>query len=99
MHSVRHVSSCRARPSTSCEAARAMLRLLTVVDTALISAITRDAENPIAVGTKQALIAGHPWGTLGQPEDVAKAAVFLASGDAQWITGIPLVIDGGYTAQ
>lgn len=69
------------------------------MDTTLIAAITRDAENPVAVGTKQALVAGHPWGTLGQPDDVARAAVFLASEDAQWITGIPLVIDGGYTAQ
>ena len=36
----------------------AMLKLQIVVDTALISAITRDAENPVAVGTKEALVAG-----------------------------------------
>ena len=76
-----------------------MLKLHIVVDTALISAITRDADNPVAVGTKEALVAGHPWGDLGHPEDVARAAVFLASEDAQWITGISLVIDGGYTVQ
>ncbi len=35
-----------------------MLKLQIVVDTALISAITRDAENPVAVGTKEALVAG-----------------------------------------
>ncbi len=70
-----------------------------VIDTPLISKITRDAENPIAVGTSQALIAAHPWGALGQPEDVAGAAVFLASEDSQWVTGHSLVIDGGYTAQ
>lgn len=51
------------------------------------------------MGTTQALVAAHPWGTMGQTEDVGKAAVFLVSDDAQWITGIPLVIDGGYTAQ
>ena len=78
---------------------RAKLKYPPVVDTALISAITRDAENPIAVGTKQALVTAHPWGTLGQPEDVARAAVFLASEDSQWITGASLVIDGGYTIQ
>jgi NAD(P)-dependent dehydrogenase (short-subunit alcohol dehydrogenase family) len=74
-------------------------KTLTVVDTTLISAVTRDKENPIAVGTSQALIAARPWGTLGQTENVARAEVFPASEDAQWITGLPLVIDAGYTVQ
>lgn len=34
----------------------------------------------------------------GTPEDIAKAALFLASSDADWITGSTLVVDGGYTA-
>jgi hypothetical protein len=34
----------------------------------------------------------------GQPEDVAGAAVFLASDDSSWITGIDLLVDGGTTA-
>ncbi|KIX98110.1 uncharacterized protein Z520_06190 [Fonsecaea multimorphosa CBS 102226] len=39
----------------------------------------------------------HPFGQkLGNVEDVAKAAVFLASDDAGWITGVPLPVDGGY---
>jgi NAD(P)-dependent dehydrogenase (short-subunit alcohol dehydrogenase family) len=41
----------------------------------------------------------HPFGGMGDPEDVARAAVFLASKDASWITGVPLPVDGGYTAQ
>ena len=41
----------------------------------------------------------HPWGRLGTPEDVARVAVFLASGDASWVTGICCPVDGGYTAQ
>lgn len=36
-----------------------------------------------------------PLGRVGQPEDVVSAAVFLASDEASWITGINLVIDGG----
>lgn len=36
---------------------------------------------------------------LGQPEDVAYAALFLASDEAKWITGTNLVVDGGYTAR
>jgi NAD(P)-dependent dehydrogenase (short-subunit alcohol dehydrogenase family) len=40
----------------------------------------------------------HPFGGMGCPEDVAKAAVFLASDDAGWVTGVALPVDGGYTA-
>lgn len=36
-----------------------------------------------------------PLGRIGQPEDIAPAAVFLASQDASWITGETLVIAGG----
>ncbi len=36
-----------------------------------------------------------PWGRLGTPEDIGKAAVFLASGDADYITGMALRVDGG----
>jgi NAD(P)-dependent dehydrogenase (short-subunit alcohol dehydrogenase family) len=38
-----------------------------------------------------------PLGRVGQPEDVARAVLFLASDEASWITGIDLVIDGGAT--
>ena len=40
-----------------------------------------------------------PWGRLGQPEDIAKAAAFLASDDADYITGSTLRVDGGYMAR
>ena len=40
-----------------------------------------------------------PWGDWGSVEDVAKCAVFLASDDAAYVTGLPMTIDGGYTAQ
>ena len=36
-----------------------------------------------------------PLGRIGQPEDIAPAAVFLASADAGWITGETLIIAGG----
>jgi glucose 1-dehydrogenase len=36
---------------------------------------------------------------LGEPADIAGAAAFLASGDASWVTGIALPVDGGYTAR
>ena len=44
------------------------------------------------------MVADTPWGTLGNPMDVALAAVFLASEDAAWVTGIALSVDGGLTA-
>src|SRR5262245_47647707 len=37
-----------------------------------------------------------PLGRIGQPQDIATAAVFLASADAAWITGETFVIAGGY---
>jgi 3-oxoacyl-[acyl-carrier protein] reductase len=37
-----------------------------------------------------------PLGRIGQPQDIAGAAVFLASGDSSWITGETFVISGGY---
>lgn len=38
-----------------------------------------------------------PLGRFGQPEEVAKAVMFLASDDASYITGQTLVVDGGIT--
>lgn len=40
-------------------------------------------------------LARIPLGRVGQPEDIVNAAVFLASDEASWITGINLVVDGG----
>jgi NAD(P)-dependent dehydrogenase (short-subunit alcohol dehydrogenase family) len=39
-----------------------------------------------------------PWPRLGEPKDVAGAAVFLASDMASYITGVNLMVDGGWMA-
>ena len=39
-----------------------------------------------------------PLGRFGQPEDIAKAALFLASDDSSFVTGAELVVDGGFYA-
>ncbi|QYN18731.1 SDR family NAD(P)-dependent oxidoreductase [Amycolatopsis sp. DSM 110486] len=40
-----------------------------------------------------------PWPRLGRPEDVARAALFLAGDDATYLTGTTLMVDGGWTAR
>lgn len=40
-----------------------------------------------------------PWGRFGSPEDVASVAVFLASDEADYVTGSTYYIDGGLTQQ
>jgi NAD(P)-dependent dehydrogenase (short-subunit alcohol dehydrogenase family) len=41
----------------------------------------------------------HPMGRFGQPEEIANAAVFLASDESGWTTGSVITVDGGYSAQ
>lgn len=41
---------------------------------------------------------GIPLGRVGEPEDIARCALFLASDDAAWITGTEIVVDGGARA-
>ena len=40
----------------------------------------------------------HPIGRLGTPQEVADAALFLASNEASFFTGVDVLMDGGYTA-
>jgi NAD(P)-dependent dehydrogenase (short-subunit alcohol dehydrogenase family) len=48
---------------------------------------------------RKAVDALHPMGHMGEPDDIAWGAVYLASDQAKFITGSELVIDGGYTAR
>jgi NAD(P)-dependent dehydrogenase (short-subunit alcohol dehydrogenase family) len=56
---------------------------------------TRFAQDP---EMEQRLTKLYPIGRLGSPEDVANAALFLASDEASFITGAVLTLDGGLTA-
>jgi NAD(P)-dependent dehydrogenase (short-subunit alcohol dehydrogenase family) len=44
------------------------------------------------------LVKWYPLGRVGEPDDVANAAMFLASDEASWITGTVLCVDGGLLA-
>ena len=60
------------------------------IETALQDYLTQEMID--AVAEKTALP------RFGKPMDVGRAAVFLASDDAEWITGVSLLVDGGLIA-
>jgi NAD(P)-dependent dehydrogenase (short-subunit alcohol dehydrogenase family) len=56
------------------------------------------AQVPDPAAARRERTAAHPLGRLGQPEDVAGLAVYLASDESSWVTGAVLPVDGGYLA-
>ncbi len=56
------------------------------------------AERHDGDGTRKAFAKAQPWPDYGRGEHIAGAALFLASGDAEFVTGEYLVVDGGLTA-
>ncbi|SFK03715.1 SDR family NAD(P)-dependent oxidoreductase [Caulobacter sp. UNC279MFTsu5.1] len=56
------------------------------------------AQGDLETGRKAA-DALHPLGHMGEADDIAWGAVYLASDEAKFVTGSELVIDGGYTAR
>jgi NAD(P)-dependent dehydrogenase (short-subunit alcohol dehydrogenase family) len=51
-----------------------------------------DLQPPEAIAR---ILATIPMGRMGEPDEVAKAAVFLASDDSSFVRGIELFVDGG----
>lgn len=64
-----------------------------LIDTRMALRAKQDADVLRRVGEWQ------PLGPLGEPADVAAAALYLASDDAKFVTGLVLSVDGGWTAQ
>jgi 3-oxoacyl-[acyl-carrier protein] reductase len=57
--------------------------------------LTETNEHWIPADVQRSLAESHPLGRLGPPEDVARAALFLASDESNWITGVIIDIAGG----
>jgi len=66
---------------------------LGVTETAGLNELFGDGEN--AESAKAWLAEQIPAGRVGQPEEIAKAVLFLASDDASFINGVELFVDGG----
>jgi NAD(P)-dependent dehydrogenase (short-subunit alcohol dehydrogenase family) len=71
-----------------------------LADTPMKSSFTSRAGDPVeAKANEERLLASVPMGRLCRAEEVAHAALWLASDDASFVTGVALPIDGGFTAR
>ena len=64
------------------------------IDTPMLQGI--GGSNQVVI---ERMVAAQPGGRLGKPAEIAEAAVWLCSDAASFITGLPMPVDGGYTAQ
>jgi NAD(P)-dependent dehydrogenase (short-subunit alcohol dehydrogenase family) len=80
------------------ELARRKIRVNSISPGLVFTEMTRQSLGVLSPEHVEKLEAAHPLGT-GQPEDVARPAVFLLAPGTRWITGADLAVDGGFTAQ
>ncbi len=60
--------------------------------------MTAPLQDPALATIKDWFVDQHLLGRAGRPDEVAAAALFLASDDASFVTGHALVVDGGFVA-
>jgi len=61
------------------------------------TALTADARQQVE-GLHERVLARTPAGRWGVPDDLAGVAVFLASAASDFITGVAIAVDGGYSS-
>lgn len=67
-------------------------------ETPLLGKLTAAPSDPgEAERWRQAVARSFPLGRMGRPEDVARAVLYLASDDSEFVTGTSLIVDGGHT--
>ncbi len=67
-----------------------------IVETEMIHQVFANQPDPAALRRQR--IEQIPLGRMGRPEDVAQLALFLASDESSWMTGVALPLDGGLSA-
>ena len=72
------------------------IRCNTVLPAVVRTALAR-IDRPDYDAREGAMAAAYPVGRLGEPEDVARAILWLASPEAGWVTGSTVTVDGGFT--
>ncbi|MBK1657459.1 glucose 1-dehydrogenase [Paracraurococcus ruber] len=77
------------------ELAAERIRVNAIAPGAIRTPINRSAWETAEAEAK--LLTLIPYGRVGEPEDIAKAAVWLASDESDYVTGITLTVDGGMT--
>ena len=80
------------------ELARRRIRVNCISPGLVLTRMTEQALSVLSAEHVEQMKTSYPLG-LGQPEDVARAAVFLLAPATRWITGADLAVDGGFTAQ
>ncbi len=84
--------------SLACELAKKRIRVNTISPGAIITPINRFLPH-IADPEKRAMLEKQHLLGLGKTTDVANACIYLLSDASQWVTGIDLCVDGGYTTR
>ncbi|HUP08426.1 MAG TPA: SDR family oxidoreductase [Caldimonas sp.] len=87
-----------ATRAMSIELARRRIRVNTLSPGLVETHMTESALGKLSSDQVEKLKSLHPLG-IGQPVDVARAAVFLLAPATRWITGVDLPVDGGFVAQ